>query len=151
MGTERSETSTPVHVRKIGHIVFRVSDIERSTRFWTDVMGFQLCDRNEMGMVFLRYGADHHNIGLASVKEGESFSEGKSMGFMHCAMEVASVTELFKIRDFLRLKGVPIVFEGRRGAGADGAARSRCDHVRRSAPQVLRSRRSIAETAKDVP
>jgi Tfp pilus assembly pilus retraction ATPase PilT len=34
---------------------------------------------------------------------------------------------------------------------ADGAARSRCDHVRRSAPQVLRSRRSFVETAKDVP
>ncbi|HMH54249.1 MAG TPA: VOC family protein, partial [Candidatus Acidoferrum sp.] len=55
---------TPVKVRKLGHVVLTVSDIERSTRFWTDIMGFQVSDRNERGMVFLRNASDHHTIAL---------------------------------------------------------------------------------------
>ena len=35
---------TPVKVRKPGHVVFTVSDIERTTKFWTDIMGFQVSD-----------------------------------------------------------------------------------------------------------
>ena len=32
---------------------------------------------------------------------------------------MSTVSELFKIRDFLRAKGVPIVYEGRRGPGGN--------------------------------
>ena len=35
------------------------------------------------------------------------------------ALEVASVSELFKVRDFLRSKGVEIFYEGRRGPGGN--------------------------------
>ena len=45
-------SETPVNVKKLGHIVFTVSDIERTTRFWTEIMGFQVSDRNERGFVF---------------------------------------------------------------------------------------------------
>ena len=64
-------TSTPIKVRKLGHVVFRVSDVERSTRFWTEIMGFSISDRNERGMVFLRHGSDHHSIALAAADPGE--------------------------------------------------------------------------------
>lgn len=37
----QAREATPVKVKKLGHVVFTVSDIERTTRFWTDVMGFQ--------------------------------------------------------------------------------------------------------------
>ncbi len=30
--------ATPVRVKKLGHIVFTVSDIERSTAFWTEII-----------------------------------------------------------------------------------------------------------------
>src|SRR5207245_3106664 len=55
---------TPVRVKKLGHVVFTVSDIERTTRFWTEIMGFQMSDRNERGMIFLRNGSDHHTVAL---------------------------------------------------------------------------------------
>ena len=48
------QDGTPVKVKKLGHVVFTVSEIERTTRFWTEIMGFQVSDRNERGMVFLR-------------------------------------------------------------------------------------------------
>ena len=34
----------PFAVRKIGHAVIFVSDLERSTRFYTDVLGFKVSD-----------------------------------------------------------------------------------------------------------
>ena len=59
-----SEETTPIKVKKIGHVVFNVSDLERSTKFWTEIMGFQVSDVNERGMVFLRNAADHHAVAL---------------------------------------------------------------------------------------
>ena len=116
-GTSRQ--GTPVNVKKLGHVVFTVSDLERTTRFWTEIMGFQVSDRNERGMVFLRNGSDHHTVALVPAEtRREPPGEGQP-GFHHCALEVGSVSELFRIRDFLRGKGVPIVYEGRRGPGGN--------------------------------
>lgn len=114
-----AQETTPVKVKKLGHTVFNVSDIEKTTKFWTEIMGFKVSDVNEHGMVFLRHGSDHHTVALAPAKEGGELPEKGRVGFDHCAFEVGSVTELFKIREFLRAKGVTIVFEGRRGPGCN--------------------------------
>ena len=116
---ELPQEATPVRVKKIGHVVFRVSDIARSTKFWTEIMGFRISDRNERGMVFLRHGSDHHNIGLAQAKGNQELPKEGEIGFDHCALEVGSISELFKCRDFLRSKNVPITFEGRKGPGCN--------------------------------
>jgi len=113
------QQKTPIQVKKLGHVVFTVSDIERTTKFWMEIMGFQVSDRNEHGMVFLRHGSDHHTIALVPAKAKEELPGEGQPGFHHCALEVGTVSELFKIRDFLRAKGVPIIYEGRRGPGGN--------------------------------
>ena len=110
---------TPVRVRKLGHVVFTVSDIGRSTKFWTDIMGFQVSDTNERGMVFLRNASDHHTIALVPAETPSDVPKEGQPGFHHCALEVETVSELFEIRDFLRERDVPIVYEGRRGPGGN--------------------------------
>ncbi len=120
MRTENpAQESTPVKVIKLGHAVFQVGDIERSTKFWTEIMGFKVSDKNENGMVFLNYGSDHHTIALAPAKEQNGLPSPGQVRFHHCALEVGSVSELFKIRDFLRSKDVKIIYEGRRGPGGN--------------------------------
>ena len=111
--------NSPVRVRKIGHVVFNVSDVERTTRFWTEIMGFHISDRNDRGMVFLRNASDHHTIGLAPAGDKGKAPDSHGVGFSHCALEVSTVAELYTIRDFLRSKGVEIDFEGRRGPGCN--------------------------------
>ena len=69
MPENTTQTKTPIKVRKLGHLVYEVSDVDRSTAFWTDIMGFSVSDRNEFGMVFLRSAGDHHSIALVPAKK----------------------------------------------------------------------------------
>src|SRR5579862_4426644 len=112
--------TTPVKVQKLGHVVFTVSDVEKSTKFWTEIMGFKISDRNEHGMVFFYNDSDHHTVAIAPAKDKAPMDKGNgAIGFNHAAFAVGSMDELFKIRDFLRKKGITITFEGRKGPGCN--------------------------------
>jgi catechol 2,3-dioxygenase len=115
MATEIS----PIKIKKIGHVVLSVSDVGRSTKFWTEIMGFNFSDKNETGMVFFRNATDHHTVALVQATEKNKLPERGQVGFDHMALEVATVSELFKIREFLKSKGVTIFYEGRRGPGGN--------------------------------
>ena len=65
------------HISKLGHIVLQVSDLERSTAFYTQVLGFKVSDvyPEEMmpgGMVFLRCNTDHHCLALVGAGDGKA-------------------------------------------------------------------------------
>lgn len=112
---------SPVKIRKLGHVVYKVRDMERSVKFYTEILNFRVSDVNEKGMVFLNGCGDHHTIGLAQAEAGASAAHatGDQLGLSHFAMEVSSLDELFEIRDFLRANDVPITGEGRKGPGSN--------------------------------
>ena len=64
------------------------------------------------GMVFLRVNTDHHGVALVG---GAAKSERSSLN--HFGFEVGSVDEVFRAREWLAERAVPIHFEGRRRAG----------------------------------
>jgi catechol 2,3-dioxygenase-like lactoylglutathione lyase family enzyme len=109
--------SSPIKVKKIGHLVYEVSDVERTVKFWTENLGFTVSDRNEFGMVFLRTGSDHHTIAVMPGKAKERQDNGLRID--HLALEVGSMEELIAARDFLKSKGVAVKWEGRRGPGGN--------------------------------
>ena len=112
--------ATPIRTRKVSHVLLHVSDVERSVKFYTEILGFQESDRNQLGMVFLRNGTDHHTFGLVpGPKDATIAPKDQFLTFHHMALEVASVDELFKAREFLTQQGIKFVFEGRRGAGCN--------------------------------
>lgn len=111
--------TSPIKVNKLGHFVYEVSDIERSVKFWTEVMGFHETDRNERGMVFFRCAADHHAIGLVPGQGKPRPDAKKHMQVEHLAMEVDNTDILLKARDFLQANDIPITFQGRKGAGCN--------------------------------
>ena len=111
------KTESPVKVRKVGHLVYEVSDVDRTVKFWTEMMGFKVSDRNEFGMVFLRTLSDHHTIAVKEGKGGERKDQG--LRVEHLAFEIASMDELIAARDFLKAHGVPVIWEGRRGPGGN--------------------------------
>src|SRR5205814_1756958 len=119
-GATEESVATPIRTRKVSHVGLNVSDIEKSIRFYTEILGFRLSDRNQQGMAFLRNGTDHHTIALAQgPKDGTGAPPDRYLTFHHMALEVDSVDELFNAREFLKEKGVEIEFEGRRGPGCN--------------------------------
>ncbi|HEY4134083.1 MAG TPA: VOC family protein [Alphaproteobacteria bacterium] len=118
---DRYVGTSPIQVNKLGHLVYEVSDMERSVRFWTEVMGFHETDRNEIGMVFFRCGVDHHAIGLKPTKTKTARNMESGLQVEHLALEIANTEMLVKARDYLKANGIPIVFEGRKGAGCNYA------------------------------
>jgi catechol 2,3-dioxygenase-like lactoylglutathione lyase family enzyme len=112
-------------LRKLGHVVLNVTDLEGSVRFYTAVLGLSISDRypDSMvpgGMVFLRFDTDHHGIALVG---GARKLERTTLN--HFAFEVGSPDEVFRARAWLRTHDVPIVFEGRRRAGCQLAVEFR--------------------------
>lgn len=110
---------TPFRIAKIGHVVLNCADIERSVRFYTQVLGFSVSDvyPEDMaagGMVFMRCNHDHHGVALVGTMPGQS----PNIELNHLAFEVKVLDEVFLARDHLKKHGVEIDFEGRRRAGS---------------------------------
>jgi catechol 2,3-dioxygenase-like lactoylglutathione lyase family enzyme len=119
-------TETPFHIEKIGHIALYVSDIGRSMRFYTDILGFQVSDiygedMMQGGAVFLRCNRDHHGIALFKATEANPAGSGMH----HMAFEVPSLDDVVRARAHLRAHNVPIDFDGRRRAGVQIAVEFR--------------------------
>ena len=112
----------PFEIRKIGHVVLMVQDIERSVDFYTRILGFRVSDvyTDSMmpgRMVFMRCNADHHGVALV----GGAREPANSNELNHLAFEVASLDEVLRAREHLKANGVKIVFDGRRRAGCQVA------------------------------
>ena len=112
-----SETAPTFQLRKIGHVVLNVTDLDASVRFYTELLGLRVSDvyASSMvpgGMVFLRVNTDHHGVALVG-----GASRGDRGSLNHFAFEVGSLDEVFRARAWLQKRGVPIHFEGRRRAG----------------------------------
>src|SRR5499427_4494755 len=85
----------PFRIGKLGHVVLNVRDVERSARFYAEVLGFEISDvyPEEMvpgGMVFLRCNPDHHGIALV----GSLTEPAKNSDLNHVAFEVATLDEV---------------------------------------------------------
>lgn len=116
----------PFAVRKLGHVVLRVRDLDRSVAFYTQVLGFRVSDvypesMMKGGMAFLRCNADHHCLALV----GGMRQDAAAQELHHLAFELATLEELVRSRDHLRRHGVKIDFEGRRRAGCQMAVEFR--------------------------
>ncbi|MEA2658680.1 MAG: hypothetical protein QOF64_1276 [Candidatus Binatota bacterium] len=100
-------------IRRLGHVVLQVADLERSLLFYTQVLGFNLTeiyseDLHPGGFAFLRCHTDHHSIALVGTTAGRS----RHAELHHIAFEVGSLDEVFTVRARLREQGVAITFEG---------------------------------------
>ncbi len=80
--------------KRIGHLVLNVKDVEAATKFYTDVLGFEVAlERPGFGM-FLTCGRVHHDLALFQAKEdAQPVTEG-GLGLNHMAIQVEDFEEL---------------------------------------------------------
>jgi catechol 2,3-dioxygenase len=73
----------------IGHIHLKVAELERSIRFYTDVLGFELSGRLGDQAAFLSAGGYHHHLGLNTWEsQGGSPPPEGTTGLYHFAILV---------------------------------------------------------------
>src|SRR6266568_3391355 len=111
-------TGVGFKIRRLGHVVLQVADLERSLLFYTQILGFKVTeiyseDLQPGGFAFLRCSTDHHTIALV----GSATRRSQHAELHHVAFEVGSLDEVFAARERLREQGATITFEGRRRAG----------------------------------
>ena len=83
---------------KIGHIHFTVSNLQRSLKFYKDILGFEITQWHGNEVVFLSAGGYHHHIGLNTwAGEGAKPPPPGHTGLYHFAILFPSRKELAKV------------------------------------------------------
>jgi catechol 2,3-dioxygenase len=80
-----------IKVEGVGHVVLKVSDIERSLGFYRDALGLIEVARMPVGhrqMVFLSTGANHHDVALLEVGPDARRPERSDIGLFHVALKI---------------------------------------------------------------
>lgn len=83
---------------KIGHIHLTVSDIDRSLKFYRELLGFEITSVYGNAAVFLSAGGYHHHIGLNTwAGKGATPPPNGHTGLYHFAILYPSRKELARI------------------------------------------------------
>ena len=100
-----------VRIERIGHCALRVREVERSKRFYVDVLGFELLEEDpEHGGAFLGLPGTSHTIDVFASGEMDASTEearGPSP-LVHIAFRVGSYSDLREAHDTLLENGVRI-------------------------------------------
>lgn len=95
-------------VQRLNHAVLYVRDVERSTRFYREVLGFRPV-LELPGAAFLQAegSSNDHDLGLFEVgaRAGDSGAGRTSVGLYHLAWEVDTLAELQRMSDRLAAAG----------------------------------------------
>jgi catechol 2,3-dioxygenase len=94
---------------RIGHVHLKVADLERSLKFYRDLLGFEVTQRYGDGAVFLSAGGYHHHIGLNTWQSlGAPPAPQHSAGLYHTAILYPNRLELAKALKTLLEANYPI-------------------------------------------
>jgi catechol-2,3-dioxygenase len=103
-----NEEVSPMPITRLNHAVLYVSDLERSVRFYTEVLGFRLIPmtpRGLRGAAFLQApgSINDHDLGLFEIgsQAGPSAAGRATVGLYHLAWEVDTLAELERLAGVL--------------------------------------------------
>ena len=96
--------------QKLAHVVVNTPDIDRTTDFYRDVLGFKISDWSEHVMSFMRCNPEHHSI---------AFNAAPHSAYNHTSWTMGSIDALFRAQGRVRAFGSPLMWgTGRHGPGS---------------------------------
>jgi catechol 2,3-dioxygenase len=92
-----------INVQKVGHVVLKVRDVEKSAAFYRDVIGLREVARGE----FSATGENHHDLALAEVGRDAPDAPPEAVGLYHVALKIGDSLETLRAaREHLEAHGV---------------------------------------------
>ncbi len=84
-----------IRVRNVGHVVLKVRDIERSARFYCDVLGLKEVARGEFGrpMAFFSTGDNHHDVAVMAMGPDAPAPPAEGTGLYHVALRIGTTLD----------------------------------------------------------
>jgi catechol 2,3-dioxygenase len=101
-----------IQLKRIGHVLLKVADVERSRAFYNKVLGFEVVEEDpEHGGVFMTLGEEGHTLDLSPVDDLETAQRlsPNRVGVHHIAFLVDSEETLKKAYFMLQDQGVEVV------------------------------------------
>jgi catechol 2,3-dioxygenase len=104
----REETQDMVKPLQLGHANIRVRDVERSLKFYTEVLGLEVTHRRG-NQVFLSAREHSHELAIRGMGPDAPGPDSSRVGTNHFAWEMASFEDLQAMVHHLKAKGVEIL------------------------------------------
>jgi catechol 2,3-dioxygenase-like lactoylglutathione lyase family enzyme len=86
---------------KLGHVAYRVADVQKTVKFYTDVLGFRVSDWRLDNFAFLRCNCDHHTVNFVFDAEPQ---------LHHIAFEVKDWAEIQRAAETLAQHNIHLVW-----------------------------------------
>ena len=101
-----------IRPERIGHVVIKVRDLERSRKFFTEVLGLQvMMELPQIKMAFFASnGRDHHEIACIEVGQDAERQHARQIGLLHIAFRLNDENHLRAAYKELKEREVPIDF-----------------------------------------
>lgn len=104
---------------RIGHVVLKVRDLDRSLVFYRDLLGFKVVSELSNVMIFLAAdGQNHHDLALLRVGQQAASPVPTAVGLYHVAIQLADLDAVRSAHVLLTERGLL------RGAVDHGVSRS---------------------------
>ena len=104
---------------RVGHVVLKVRELERSLEFYRDVLGFTVSSEMSNVMIFLTAtGESHHDLALLRVGDSAPSPVPTAVGLYHVAIQLEDWEAVKEARDVLTERGLL------RGTADHGVSRS---------------------------
>lgn len=97
-----------INVRGVGHVVLKVRDLDRSAKFYREVLGLKEVARFQGRMVFFSAtGQNHHDLALLAVGPGAPGPQQEGVGLYHVALKIGnSLADLRAAKAHLEAHGI---------------------------------------------
>ena len=96
------------NVKRVGHLVINVKDLDTSTKFYTDIIGFGIAVQRPGFGTFLTCGKIHHDLALFQAKENAQPVADGGLGLNHMALQVEDFEMLTSFHGHLKANNVAI-------------------------------------------
>jgi len=86
----------PMKIQGVGHVVLKVRDLERSARFYRDVLGLTEVGRFKDKMVFFSAGHTHHDLAILAVGPTAPPPDPGGVGLYHVAFKIGDSLDVLR-------------------------------------------------------